>query len=121
MAATITGSRILYLEARRQGERRPATHRASEDIEVAPTTSSDSNSDGERNEERRREELDRQSEEEPAPHLARDDSSFSSSDDVSGSDSVDERIMDEATESSDDGSVIYWASRGSTVGDAGMQ
>ena len=121
VAATITGSRILYLEARRQGVRHTATHRASEDSEVAPTTSSDSNSDGERNGEWRREELDRQGEEGSSPHLARDDSSFSSSGDVSGSDSVDERIMDEATESSDDGSVIYWASRGSTVGDAGMQ
>ena len=121
VAATITGSRILYHTPRRQGTHREEAQ-ASEDREVAPATSSDSDHDIERDGERRREELDQQGEEVPAARLARDDSSFSSGDSDSESDSIDERMRDETAESSsDDGSVVYWMSKGSAVRNAGMQ
>ena len=53
VATTITCSRILYLDSRRQGAH-GATHQASEDGEVASATSSASDQDTERNRERRR-------------------------------------------------------------------
>ena len=125
VAATIMGSRILYVEARRQGKQPGETHQTSDDTEAAPATSS--NSDTERNgDERREEELDQQDEEVRAPHPARDDGDFSSSDEDSVTDSIDSIETQEAESSSDDGSVVYWNRQQSrqapgSLSNAGMQ
>lgn len=125
VAATILGSRILYLGSRKRGNHRGETHRASDDTEAAPATSS--SSDVERyGGERGREELDRQNEELAPPHPARDDSDFSSSDTDSVTDSIDSQATPEAESSSDDGSVVYWNRQQSrqtpgSLSNAGMQ
>ena len=125
VAATILGSRILYLGSQKRGNHRGETHRASGDTEAAPATSS--SSDVERyGGERGREELDRQNEELAPPHPARDDSDFSSSDTDSVTDSIDSQATPEAESSSDDGSVVYWNRQQSrqtpgSLSNAGMQ
>ena len=126
VAATILGSRILYLGPQKRGNPRGETHQASDDTEDAPATSS--SSDVERNGDTRRgEELDQPDEEGPAPHPARDDSTLSPSSESSVTDSIDSIETQEVESSSDDGSVVYWMNRSQrrqapgSLSNAGMQ
>ena len=115
-AAAILGSRLVYLDARRPsqtarirgdtaGTRSGEEDRDSSDTEAAQADTT----------------VDQREEEAPTPPLARDDTDELSgtSETLTDSDSIKAGHTDDSD--TDDGSVVYWMSRGSSAGDAGMQ
>ena len=117
-AAAILGSRLIYLESRR------STQTTTNQGGTARTTSGEGDTDSSDSEAKQAEAtVDQREEEGPTPQPARDDTDelvgTSGTLTDSDSDSIEAGQSDDSD--TDDGSVVYWMSRGSTANGAGMQ